>query len=88
MYREYTSIVQTRFACKIDEKGEIEPISPGVSLYRNKVGAVTQLEEFVHAEGVEPKPGDYIVKTPDGKVVLAAKDHFEKNYRSTGFILR
>ena len=88
MYREYTTIVKTRLACQIEDKGVIEPVAPGISIYRNKVGAITQLEEFTHAEGVEPRPGDYIVKTPDGKTALAEKEQFEKNYRSSGFVLK
>ena len=88
MYREYTTIVQTRLACQILDTGTIEEVSPTVSLYKNKVGAITQLEEFIHITGAVIEAGDYIVKTPDGKAVHAKKDEFERKYRSTGFILR
>ncbi len=88
MYREYTTIVQTRLACQILESGTIEKVSPTVSLYKNKVGAITQLEEFIHVSDAVIEAGDYIVKTPDGNTVHAKKDEFEGKYKSSGFILR
>ncbi len=88
MLKEYTSIPKKRFACQIEETGELEKIEDGVAKYTNKVGAVTELVEFTYAEGQKPEVGDYLVQEGKNKYYLEKKEEFEEDFRSTGFKLR
>jgi hypothetical protein len=87
MLREYTTIVQTRLACQIEESGKLEKIKAGEYKYTNKQGAITELLEFSCDNKVTPKPGDYIVKLSSTDIYHVEKDVFEKSYRPSGFRL-
>jgi len=87
MLREYTTVVQTRLASKIEESGNLEKIKAGEYKYTNKQGAITELLEFSCDTKVTPKPGDYIVKLSDSDIYHVAKEEFEKSYRPSGFRL-
>lgn len=88
MLREYTTRVQKKQACIIEESGKLEKVKTGVAKYTNKVGAITELYEFTYSDKQTPEVGDYIVYQSADDIYLVKKAVFEKSYVPCGFKLK